>query len=84
MITAGADDGATIHMSQNIPDRIIPAGSQTVISPWYMHRHTKLWENPDRFDPAACTVTLAKPVSATLISYFQRAHRSALVRDLKS
>jgi len=33
-------------------DRVIPTGSQMVISPWHLHRHTKLWDNPDGFDPA--------------------------------
>ena len=33
-------------------DRVIPMGSQMVISPWHLHRHTKLWDNPDGFDPA--------------------------------
>jgi cytochrome P450 len=22
-----------------------------VISPWHLHRHTRLWDNPDGFDP---------------------------------
>lgn len=32
--------------------RDIPRGSQVVISPWHLHRHARLWENPDGFDPA--------------------------------
>ena len=32
-------------------DRDIPTGSQLVISPWHLHRHTRLWDNPDGFDP---------------------------------
>jgi cytochrome P450 len=31
--------------------RRIPAGSTVMISPWVLHRHKKLWENPGRFDP---------------------------------
>ena len=27
-------------------------GSQVVLSPWHLHRHTRLWDNPDGFDPA--------------------------------
>ncbi|MCH2163070.1 MAG: cytochrome P450 [Marinovum sp.] len=27
-------------------------GSQMVLSPWHLHRHERLWENPDGFDPA--------------------------------
>jgi unspecific monooxygenase len=30
----------------------IPAGSQVLIAPWVLHRHRKLWANPDAFDPA--------------------------------
>jgi cytochrome P450 len=29
----------------------IPGGSTVLIVPWLLHRHAKLWENPDRFDP---------------------------------
>lgn len=32
--------------------REIAPESQIVISPWFLHRHTRLWDNPDRFDPA--------------------------------
>jgi cytochrome P450 len=33
-------------------DRDLPKGSQIVISPWHLHRHARLWDNPDGFDPA--------------------------------
>jgi len=33
-------------------DRDVPVGSQIVLSPWHLHRHERLWENPDGFDPA--------------------------------
>ena len=29
----------------------LPAGSQIVIPIWALHRHVKLWDDPDRFDP---------------------------------
>jgi cytochrome P450 len=32
--------------------RAIACGAQVVLSPWHLHRHTRLWENPDGFDPA--------------------------------
>ncbi|WP_108815057.1 cytochrome P450 [Loktanella sp. Alg231-35] len=32
--------------------RQIKRGAQIVLSPWHQHRHTRLWENPDAFDPA--------------------------------
>lgn len=33
-------------------DRAVPVGAQVVLSPWHLHRHERLWENPDAFDPA--------------------------------
>lgn len=37
------------------PDRAagvdIPAGALVVISPWLLHRHRRLWQDPDTFDP---------------------------------
>ncbi|NRB04653.1 MAG: cytochrome P450 [Rhodobacteraceae bacterium] len=32
-------------------DRRIRRGSQLVLSPWHLHRHTQLWDDPDAFDP---------------------------------
>ncbi len=32
-------------------DRDLPTGSQVVISPWHLHRQTRLWDKPDDFDP---------------------------------
>ena len=32
-------------------DREIAPGAQVVISPWHLHRHERLWDNPDGFDP---------------------------------
>ncbi|MQQ07301.1 cytochrome P450 [Epibacterium sp. SM1979] len=32
-------------------DRDIATGSQIVLSPWHLHRHERLWDNPDGFDP---------------------------------
>jgi cytochrome P450 len=31
--------------------RKVKRGAQVVISPWYLHRHERLWEKPDAFDP---------------------------------
>ncbi|WP_417807008.1 cytochrome P450 [Thioclava sp.] len=33
-------------------NRPVKAGSQVVISPWHLHRHERIWDNPDGFDPA--------------------------------
>jgi cytochrome P450 len=32
-------------------DRDVPVGSQIVISPWHLHRQSRLWDDPDGFDP---------------------------------
>lgn len=32
-------------------NRDVPKGAQLVMSPWYLHRHERLWERPDEFDP---------------------------------
>ncbi len=31
--------------------RPVRPGSQVVLSPWHLHRHERLWANPDAFDP---------------------------------
>jgi len=31
--------------------RKVPKGAQVTISPWHLHRHERLWERPDAFDP---------------------------------
>ncbi|GAB4303930.1 MAG: cytochrome P450 [Roseovarius sp.] len=32
-------------------NRPVPRGAQIVISPWHLHRHQRLWQRPDEFDP---------------------------------
>ena len=32
--------------------RDVKPGAQVVLSPWHLHRHDRLWDNPDGFDPA--------------------------------
>ena len=32
--------------------RDVGVGAQVVLSPWHLHRHERLWERPDAFDPA--------------------------------
>jgi cytochrome P450 len=38
------------------PDRVgsieIPRGTVLLIAPWVLHRHRKLWRDPDAFDPS--------------------------------
>ena len=31
--------------------RAVKKGAQVVISPWHLHRHERLWDRPDAFDP---------------------------------
>jgi cytochrome P450 len=37
---------------EHVRDRDVKPNSQIVISPWHLHRHERLWDNPDGFDPA--------------------------------
>lgn len=32
-------------------NRDVPKGAQIVLSPWHLHRHERLWDAPDAFDP---------------------------------
>ena len=32
--------------------RTVRHGAQIVLSPWHLHRHSRLWDHPDNFDPA--------------------------------
>ncbi len=32
--------------------RPVKPGAQIVLSPWHLHRHDRIWPNPDAFDPA--------------------------------
>ena len=36
---------------ERLRDRAIRRGSQIVLSPWHLHRHERLWADPDDFDP---------------------------------
>ena len=31
--------------------RDVPRGAQIVLSPWHLHRHERIWDRPDDFDP---------------------------------
>lgn len=53
-------------------NRAIKRGAQIVLSPWHLHRHNRLWDNPDGFDPnrwqsengKTCARTAFMPFSA--------------------
>ena len=36
---------------ETLRGRTIRPGAQIVLSPWHLHRHERLWDNPDGFDP---------------------------------
>ncbi|GHF67879.1 cytochrome P450 [Seohaeicola zhoushanensis] len=37
--------------AERFRDRAVPKGAQLVVSPWHLHRHERLWDDPDGFDP---------------------------------
>ena len=37
--------------TETFRDRTVPQGAQIVISPWHLHRHDRIWPDPDAFDP---------------------------------
>ncbi|KGJ03505.1 Cytochrome P450 [Paracoccus halophilus] len=37
--------------AETLRGRRAPRGAQLVLSPWHLHRHQRLWEAPDAFDP---------------------------------
>ncbi|UTW56108.1 cytochrome P450 [Kordiimonas sp. SCSIO 12610] len=39
-------------VDDTICDQAIPKGTLVSAAPWVLHRHSKLWENPDAFDPS--------------------------------
>ena len=36
---------------QDFRGRAVKPGAQVVLSPWHLHRHDRIWANPDGFDP---------------------------------
>jgi len=41
----------TATCPEHFRDRDIAPGAQIVLSPWHLHRHERLWDAPDDFDP---------------------------------
>ncbi len=41
--------------------RAVRPGAQIVISPWHLHRHDRIWDNPDGFDPDRWSREDSKP-----------------------
>ncbi|WP_375262180.1 cytochrome P450 [Palleronia sp.] len=40
---------------EGLRDRTAHKGDLVVLSPWHLHRQSRLWDNPDGFDPARWT-----------------------------
>lgn len=36
---------------EQMRDRKVAPGAQVVLSPWHLHRHERIWDRPDDFDP---------------------------------
>ena len=36
---------------EDLRGRSVAPGAQIVISPWHLHRHERIWDRPDEFDP---------------------------------
>lgn len=36
---------------EDLRGRKVAPGAQIVLSPWHLHRHERIWERPDEFDP---------------------------------
>jgi len=39
------------HRADTAAGIAIPAGAVVMIAPWVLHRHRRLWDQPERFDP---------------------------------
>ena len=37
--------------TEHMRDKVVPENASIIISPWLIHRHRELWDNPDHFDP---------------------------------
>lgn len=37
--------------AEHFRDRDVAPGAQVVLSPWHLHRHERIWPDPDGFDP---------------------------------
>jgi cytochrome P450 len=43
-------------VDDELPGRLLPKGALVFIVPWVIHRHRRLWDQPERFDPERFTV----------------------------
>lgn len=89
----------TAGCPQRFRDREVPKNAQIVLSPWHLHRHERLWDAPDAFDPARWQTENGKACARQAFIPFSAGRRvctgagfamvegvlllSLLVRDLK-
>ncbi|MEM8851294.1 MAG: cytochrome P450 [Pseudomonadota bacterium] len=43
--------------AETFRERQAPVGAQCVLSPWHLHRHERMWDDPDAFLPARWNTT---------------------------
>ncbi len=56
-------------------DRDVPKGSQVVLSPWHLHRHERIWDRPDDFDPGRFATPEGKQCMRTAYIPFSAGQR---------
>ncbi len=56
-------------------DRAVAPGSLCILSPWHLHRHEKLWQAPDAFDPARWSSDEAKGAGRAAYMPFSKGPR---------
>ncbi len=49
------------RQEDRIGEETVPKGSLMIVSPWVLHRHKKLWREPERFDPTRFLPGAAPP-----------------------
>jgi len=60
---------------QEFRGRRVAKGAQVVISPWHLHRHERIWQNPDGFNPDRWTTAETKDASRDGYMPFSRGPR---------
>ncbi len=56
-------------------NRSVPTGSPIVLSPWHLHRHNRLWDEPDAFDPSRWDTQNGKECQRTAYIPFSAGRR---------
>lgn len=57
-------------------DRDVPKGSLCILSPWHLHRHERLWPDPDLFDPDRWSRDENKPLAGDAYMPFSAGPRA--------